>query len=193
LGKLIAIGFKVGWYFLVLFVVLSIASGTVRNADRIADRVREVWSAFTTPDSLADAENIPSHDDGDWSGQVDGGETTSVAWSLDDAMQLLGCSQKRGFDVAVPATAGYTCQSGGDADRPFTVFEYRSGWTQETLEHRLARACKKARQHGRNEVYVMVQQDAFVYTLSPEAVSLSELSDSFENLDAESCVARRRA
>jgi hypothetical protein len=108
-------------------------------------------------------------------------------------MQLLGCSQKRGFDVAVPATAGYTCRSGGNADRPFTVFEYRSGWTQETLDHRLARACGKARQHARDEVYVMVQQDAFVYTLSPEAVSPSELSDSFENLDAESCAARSRA
>jgi hypothetical protein len=57
----------------------------------------------------------------------------------------------------------------------------------------LARACGKARQHARDEVYVMVQQDAFVYTLSPEAVSLSELSDSFENLDAESCAARSRA
>jgi len=193
LGKLIAIGFKVTWYALVLFVVLSVFSGAVSNADRIAKRVREVWSAFTTPDSLADAQNIPSHVDSDWSGQVKGSATTSAAWSLDDAMQLLGCSHKRGFDVAVPATAGYTCRSEGDADRPFTVFEYRSGWTQETLDYRVARACEKAGQHGRDEVFVMVQQDAFVYTLSPEAVSLSELSDSFEVLNAESCVAGSRA
>jgi len=193
LGKLIAIGFKVTWYALVLFVVLSVFSGAVSNADRIAKRVREVWSAFTTPDSLADAQNIPSHVDSDWSGQVNGSATTSAAWSLDDAMQLLGCSHKRGFDVAVPATAGYTCRSEGDADRPFTVFEYRSGWTQETLDYRVARACEKAGQHGRDEVFVMVQQDAFVYTLSPEAVSLSELSDSFEVLNAESCVAGSRA
>ena len=193
MGKLIAIGFKVTWYALVLFVVLSVFSGAVSNADRIAKRVREVWSAFTTPDSLADAQNIPSHVDSDWSGQVKGSATTSAAWSLDDAMQLLGCSHKRGFDVAVPATAGYTCRSEGDADRPFTVFEYRSGWTQETLDYRVARACEKAGQHGRDEVFVMVQQDAFVYTLSPEAVSLSELSDSFEVLNAESCVAGSRA
>jgi hypothetical protein len=193
LGKLITIGFKVGWYFLVLLVVLSVSSGAVSNADRIVNRVREVWSALTTPDSLADAQNIPSHVDGDWSGQVDGSETTSAAWSLDNAMQSLGCSQKRGFDVAVPATAGYTCRSEGDADRPFTVFEYRSGWTQETLDYRLARACAKAREHGRGEVFAMAQRDAFVYTLSPEAVSLSGLASSFDTLDATSCVARNRS
>ena len=193
MGKLIAIGFKAGWYFVVLFVVLSVTSGAVTNAESIVGRVRQVWSAFTTPDSLADAQNIPSHVDSDWSGQVKGSATTSAAWSLDDAMQLLGCSHKRGFDVAVPATAGYTCRSEGDADRPFTVFEYRSGWTQETLDYRVARACGKARQHGRDEVYVMAQRDAFVYTLSPVAVGLSELSDSFEVLNAENCVAGGRA
>ena len=193
MGKLIAIGFKVGWYSLVLFVVLSVSSGAASNADRVVNRVREVWSAYTTPDSLADAQNTPSHVDGDWSGQVDGSATTSATWSLDDATQLLGCSRKRMFDVAVPATAGYTCRSEGDADRPFTVFEYRSGLTQETLDYRVARACGKARQHGRDEVYVMAQRDAFVYTLSPKAVSLSELSDSFEVLSAETCVAGGRA
>ena len=192
MGKLIAIGFKAGWYFVILFVVLSVTSGAATNADSIVGRVRQLWSDFTTPDSLADAQNIPSHGDSDWSGQVNGSET-NVAWSLDNAIQLLGCSQKRGFDVAIPATAGYTCRSEGDVDRPFTVFEYRSGLTQETLDYRVARACGKARQHGRDEVYVMAQRDAFVYTLSPEAVSLSELSDSFEVLSAENCVAGGRA
>ncbi len=190
MGKLIAIGSKVGWYSLVFFVVLSVSSGALSNADRIVNRVREVWSAYMTPDSLADAQNIPSHVGGDWSGQLDGDETTSAEWHLDDATQLLGCSQKRMFDVAVPATAGYTCRSEGDADRPFTVFEYRSGWTQETLDYRVAKACEKAGQHGRDEVYVMVHQDAFVYTLAPQAVNTSALSESFDTLYSDGCVAR---
>ncbi|MFM7082480.1 MAG: hypothetical protein ACKOYI_11095, partial [Actinomycetota bacterium] len=104
MGKLIRPVTSVLWYVLVVTVAVMVVSNETKLSQNFIERIGNAWSNLVNSDSFADAQTVPSHVDGDRSGQVDEREMTTAVWSLDEAMQLFGCSQKRGFGVAAPAT-----------------------------------------------------------------------------------------
>lgn len=106
---------------------------------------------------------------------------------LSEVLTVLNCSYQRSFDVAAPASRGFTCASAGRKAHPITVFEYRDGTGLVAASARTRSAVQKACENGRGEVFVVSRPNLFVYTLSSSAVSQSSIADTFASVVTGPC------
>lgn len=174
---------KVAWAVVVIGLVVMTVNEALKK-DGLFERLRDRIAEEVSRDDLWVDYRVPSQE---------ASTTIPATWgvgSYDEFYRALNCSNQRGFDVARPATRGYTCRSEGKAAHPFSVFEYSGGTKLEVLNSRRLAACRKGREHGSAVVHVLAVQDApgvFVYTLSERAVANSKLASMFETLNSRDC------